>query len=288
MNNGRRPLMLNRRVLCIAMAIILILSLTACGNKDDEPLRATEETMMPTVSIETAYCTLQFPEELFENLRHVEVTEGSIAMEIFYMVFEEGEKELYRIHFADAKMGDHVGYLTTDSGEIPVTYSMCEYADEDFQTEEERKLYHSMMDAFSVIVNAIYADERFSETRVVAPVGDREVKLRYWKVTLPENVQCTETEENDTYRVVFYGEAGGERVNLYAITIGNAEAESQLGFYTIGNEKKPVMVQTYDMDPYLLWSEEEQTVIYRMMESVNTVIQTIMADENFSVWDSAE
>lgn len=284
MNYGKNRTSWYRRWFCLGMAVIVACGLMACGKGDEsqDPLRATEAPKIATVPIDTMYCTLQFPESLIENLRHVEVTEGRIAMEVFYLVSEEGEKELYRIHFADAKMGELLGYLTIDGVEVPITHSVCEYANEDFRTEEERKLYYEMMDAFSVLVNTIYADARFSETRFVAPVGTREVKLRYWNVVLPENVQCVETEENGSYCVKFYGEVGGEQINLYMILVGNGEAETSLGFYTVDGERKPVRVQTYDMEPYANWSEEDQTIIYRMMESLNTVIQTIVADEKFS------
>lgn len=287
MNNERNSTRQYRRGICLVMVILLI-CMTACGGNDkEEPLRATEEKTVTTVAIETMYGALQFPEELFANLRHVEATEGRIAMEVFYMVSEDGEKELYRIHFADAKMGTHMGYLTIDEAEIPISYSVCEYEDQDFKSEDEKKLYYSMMDAFSVIVNAIHDDVRFSEARTVEPVASGEVKLRYWKVTLPENVMFAETDEKDgTYRVNFFGEVGGERINLYMIAIGNVEAETMLGWYTINGEQKPVMVQTHSTDVYESWSEEDRVVIYNMMSSLNVVIQTIVEDENFSTLEA--
>lgn len=271
------------RIASLALAAILMLPLAACGGKDQEPLRAPESTAAATtVAIETVYGPMAFPENLYSSVRHMEVTEGKTAMEVFYMVSEEGEKELFRIYFADDDMGTHMGYLTVDGTELPVSYSVCEYADENFANEEERKLYHSMMDAFSVVINSFYEDTRFSETRAVAPVGEREVKLRYWKLILPENVRYTETEENGNYCVEFYGEVSGERIDLYMIGLGDLEGESMLGLYKIKDKQIPIMVRTGNMEEYENWSEEEQTIIYNMMASLNTVIQTIVADENFA------
>ncbi len=271
-----------RRCLCVVLALVLVLGMTACGSQKQEPLRAPTMDSIKTDPVETVYGDLAFPEDLYEHLRHMEVTEGDIVMEIFYMVTEAGEKELFRIYYADPQVGTHLGYLTTETGEIPVSYSLCEYADEDFADEEERKLFHSMMDAFSVVVNSIYADERFSETRAMETVGEQEAKLRYWDVTLPDNVSFTETEEGGNYRADFYGEVSGERIDLYAIILGNVESESILGFYTVNGEQKPVVVETYDMGEYDVWPAEERTAIYQMMESLNTVIQAIMADKNFT------
>lgn len=270
-----------RRCLCGFLAAIM-LSLIGCGHAGPELLRAPTEVAEATVSIETTYGTLAFPEEAFGNMRHQEVTEGAIAMEVFYMVTEDGEKELYRIHYADEQIGTLVGYLLTDSGEISVSYSICQYEDGDFANEEERSLYHSMMDAFSFVLNSILTDRRFSETRTQVPVADQLVTLRHWNVTLPKNVQFSETEENGDYVVAFYGEVSGERVDLYRITLGETEEGTVLGWYTVDGIQKPIMVQTHDLTVYERWPEESQSVIYRMMDSLNTVVQTIVADENFS------
>ena len=270
-----------RRALCVWLITILVMGLAACGGEAREPLRAPEKTEVPTIAIETVYGTLAFPETLQDNLRHMEVTDGSIAMEVFYMVAAAGEKELYRIHYADAQVGTLVGYLTIDGKEIPVSSSTCEYTDEAFADEEERKLYYSMMDAFSTVMNSLYADPRFNETRAAEPVGAREIKLRHWKVTIPENVQYVEKEENGTYQVDFYGEVSGEQIRLFTIGLGNIEAETMLGMYTVDGIQKPIMVEAYSMEQYAMWPEEDQTIIYKMMESLNTIIQTIVTDKNF-------
>lgn len=268
----------------ILLIVTIMLLLVACGKKQ-EPMRAPED--VKTVSIETSYGYLAFPEETFESLHHMEVTDGVTVMEVFYMVTQEGELELFRIYFDDENMGTPVGYLTVDGIEVPVSYSLCEYADEDFVDEETRKLYHSMMNGFSVVVNSIYEDTRFSETRAVEEIGDREVKLRHWKVTLPENVQYTETDENGNYRVDFFGIVGGERIDLYMIGLGDIEGETTLGTYTVNGVQKAIVVQTYDMGPYDIWPEEDRTVIYNMMNSINSVIQTIVEDKNYAELEAA-
>ena len=274
------------RLFCMMLAFAILLSLVACGKKQ-EPLRAPSGEKVSAIYIETAYGPLAFPEELSSNMRHVEVTEGNTAMEVFYMVTQEGEKELFRIHFADMDVGIFMGYLTVEGAEIPVSYSVCQYEDSDFKDEEERKLYYSMMDGFSMIMNSIYEDARFSKARAVEAVGEREVKLRYWKMKLPANVQYTESEENGNYRVDFYGEVSGERIDLYMIGLGELEAETTLGNYTVNGVQMPVVVQTYDMGSYDIWPEEDRMVINEMMNSINTVIQTIVADKNYAEFDAA-
>lgn len=282
MRNHKSPGIVCRRGLCVVLVLMLVLSLGACAGQKEEPLLVPSISGADTNSIETAYGPLAFPKALQEYLHHEEVTEGNVAMEIFSMVTEAGEKELFRIHFADAQAGTHMGYLTTENGEIPVSYSLCEYADEDFANEDERGLFYNMMDGFSVVLNSITADERFSETRAMEEVAEQDRKLRYWKVTLPENVLYTETDENGIYRADFYGEVSGERIDLYTIFVGNMESETVLGYYTVDGEQAPVVIETYDMDAYDIWPEEERIVIFEMMESLNTMVQTIVEDKNFT------
>ena len=268
---------------CMVLVLTFILSCAACANEEvQEPLRATTVPVETTVSIETVYGPLKFPKELYDKLRHMEVTEGQIAVEVFYMICTQGEREAFRIYYADPGSNTCFGYLQTDSGEIPVSYRLCEYEDTEFENEEDRKLYYDMMSAFSVVMNSIHEDPRFSETRSVASVGNREVQLRYWTLTLPENIQCTETEENGEYLAVFYGEVSGDRIKLYTIGLGDMEAESVLGWYTADGVQKQVKVQTHSPDAYENWSEENQIVIYEMMNSLNSVIQIIVSDANFS------
>lgn len=270
------------RYICLCITAILMIGLTGCGNTRQEPLRAPTENTDTLVTIETAYGTLSFPEELVGNIRCIEVVEGRIAMNVFYMVTAEGERELYRIHYADDQVGTLMGYLTTDDGEISVSYSVCEYLEQDFANDEERRLYHSMMDAFSVILNSICSDPRFSEFRSLPSVADQEIGLRYWNVTLPENVQYSETEENGNYAVEFYGGVSGERIRLYRISLGESETGNVLGWYNVEGVRKPVMIQTYDLTAYELWPEEDYAAVCRMMDTINNVILAITQSEQFS------
>lgn len=278
MRNIKHPAFGCRKL--VALAIILVLTLTGCG-KNGDPLRPPTEPAEALVSIETKYGSLDFPKALYDKLRHTEVTDGSTAMETFYMIGAQGEKEIYRIYYADPQVGTLVGYLKTDSGEVSVSYTLCEYPEGTFADAEDQQLYHRMLDTFGVIMQSIHSDERFSETEHQEPVSDREVDLRYWKITLPENIQYTQTEEDGNYRVDFYAQVSGERIDLFMIGLGDLEAETTLGMYTVDGVQKPVVVKTYDLQGYDSWPQEEQITIHKMMEALNPIIQAIIEDENF-------
>lgn len=272
-----------RRSLCVLTVFTTLLSMTACAGKQ-EPLRAPMETskMQKTVEVETVYGPIQFPEVLAGKMHHEEAVEDDIAVEVFYMVSSIGNLEVFRIYYADPDVGARLGYLTTDAGEISVTYAMCEYADEDFPTEEDRILFYNMMAAFTVVTDSIQKDERFSELRAVEQVNSSETKFRYWNVTLPENVKYEENEMDGIYRVDFYAIMGDMRVDLYYLGIGEMEADTVLGYFAVDGYQKPVVVGSCNMDEYDSWSDEEKLIIYNMMDSLNGVIQDVVTHKNFS------
>ena len=238
--------------------------------------------MQKTVEIETVYGPIQFPEILFGNMHHEEAVQDDIAVEVFYMVSSVGNLEVFRIYYADPDVGAHLGYLTTDAGEISVTYALCEYADEDFPSEEDRVLFYNMMGAFSVVTDSIQKDERFSELRAIEQVDSSETKLRYWNVTLPDNVKYEENETDGSYRVDFYAIMGDMRIDLYYLGIGELEADTVLGYFDVNGRQKPVVVGSSNMDAYDNWSDEERLIIYNMMDSLNGVIEDIVTHKNFS------
>lgn len=271
-------------LLLCAVMIAGILCLTACNPGGEKPLTAPPETepTEPVAVIETALVDLEFPEALMPNVRHLEVSEGIITMEVFYMVSQSGERELYRIIFGDGSMGDQLGYLTVDGAEIPVTYTISEYED-GFGSEEENALYYGLMDAFSTLMDSLSKDPRFSETKYVAPVGSRVEKLKYWTLTLPENVQCEQSGQGDGYKAEFFGVVNGTRIPLYTLRLGGeVNPEDILGGFTVDGKLLDLAVEVYDISVYESWAEEDQRVIYVMMESVNEVVWQLMEDKNFS------
>ena len=272
-----------RRSLCMLMLLATLLGITACATNKD-PLKAPMEAknMQKLIEIQTQYGPIQFPETLAANMRHEETTQGNVAVEVFYMITQSGEMESFRIYYGDSNMGTHMGYLETDAGEISVSYAICEYADEDFASEEDRILFHNMMTAFTVVTNSIQADARYSELRAMEQVEERTAGLRYWSITLPDNIEWVETEADGVYRVDFYGMVAAERIDLYYVGLGEMEAESLLGYFTVDGQQKPVMLGISFQDAYDNWSAEEQRIIYDMMDSVNIVIQQIVSSKNFS------
>lgn len=288
-----------RRITALLLLMALLGTLVACGQKAPpeekappesvagSPVESIQETTAATeesdqVLFETRYITLPFPREYADNLKHLEVVEEPVAMEVFYLVNQDKEMELYRIYFGDDTVGSLLGYLTVAAEELPVTYTTCLYNEEDFPDTQTRALYGPLMDGFSTLLNTISSDSRFRLTKST-PLGQYgEGEMRYWTVTLPSDIEWVETEENGIYRVDYYGTIRNERTLLYTFTLGDAQETSLLGTLLVDGVAQPVGVQSHFTQPGADWTEQDRSSAYRQMETIDLVIQAITLSENFS------
>lgn len=110
--------------------------------------------------------------------------------------------------------------------------------------------------------------------------------MRFWSLTLPDNVMWEESETNGVYRVDFYGMIEDKRIDLYFVGLGEMEADTKLGYFTVDGVQMPIMVGNSELVAFDSWSKEDQRVIYDMMDSINLVIQQIVACDQYS--DHAE
>lgn len=282
-------------ILCVAV-LVLVLILKSVGTAEvDQPSLAettgenggnSEQTASPDVlpefvTIEALYGPMQFPGAYSENLEHLEVIEDDITMEVFYMLFGNTKVELFRIYFGDPTTGNKIGLLKTDKGEIPITISVPQY-DTDFWTNEEAEtLYFSMMDGMNILLNSIRSDSRFAEESI-PEIQVTDTKLTYWTFPISEGMEYEEIIEGDSYKAVFYGNIGAERIRLYTVYLGDSAAEGILGTYTVDGVAKPVSIKTDDMSRIEELPEADREIAYRMMGTINDVFQTIVNSENFT------
>lgn len=243
-----------------------------------------QENASHYAKINTPYIDLLVPEELKDVITSDESTYGSVYTRAFYMHYGEIELPLWRIDFGDANMGDWVGMLKTDNGDTPVVMTAFAASEEELAAldEEGYKLFNDCMQAYSVMLDGIIADPRFSPDRPLAVGEDTSVKLTYWTVTLPDTMKVSESTEGGNYEAVFSAEVVGEMVRLYRVCIGENQAESLLGYYEVDGVKKPVSVGNFDLVERDSWSEDDYAAAYRMMDTINHVIDTIMQSKQFS------
>lgn len=280
--------------LIILLGVIILLSCLLLykkeTNHDENSDQISETSMTQTnemsegkyIEIETPYLTLKFPEEDSAALIHEEEHVGDAVVEVFYMKTEGDDFPLYRIDFGDENAGDWLGILKTDEKEIPVTYTVFSATEKELESLNlQSEIYSALMNDFNVLLNCIYEDSRFSSEKVNDVVEDRELKLTYWDLTLPENISCSEETTDGTYQADFYTEIQGTQVLLYSVYIGDKEAETTLGKYEIDGNWKPLSIESSDLSDGE-WTDEELLTVYQMMDTINYVIETISQSEQFT------
>ena len=238
------------------------------------------EPKIRCVKISTPHIDLLVPEELKDVITNDESTYGDVYTRGFYMSYGEMELPLWRVDFGDAYAGDWVGML----GDVPVTMTAFASSEEELAAlgEEGYILYSDCMQAYSVMLEGIKSDSRFSPDRPLDVGEDATVTLTYWKLSLPNKMQVQEYTEGGNYEAVFSAEVVGEMVTMYRVCIGEKQATSLLGYYEVDGVKKPVSVETMPLVERESWTEDDYAAAYHMMDTINLLIDTIMSSKQFS------
>lgn len=263
-------------VLCGALAAAVIGALIVSGGHGSGQAPDPDAA----VEIQTAYGTLRFPEAYIDHLHHKETKEGQVTTEVFSMVLDEAEQELFHISFGDAEDDSTVGYLHTEQGLVAVSLYVAELDMEVFPDDEAREHYLQMRACVDTVLESITSDERFSEHRF-SEVGTQLTELSYWSVTLPQGVVCEERIEGNVYRAVFYGMVGAERVKLYTVSVDDDRQTASIGAYQVDGVLRQIHIETEDPAQFDILPEDEKYQAYRYMDTVNDVITAITESENY-------
>jgi hypothetical protein len=262
------------RTMVIPFCICLLLSFLGCSA---ERAKNEDDTMG---EIQSEYLVLKFPAEYMDYLNHEELTSSGRIVEHFYMVWQDASHELFRLYFGDETMGSPVGYLHTDDGVVPITIMVMESPEN--MDEETENLYYGMMKCINTVLESVYADKRYSEYSSFHAGDYVEVTMQYWSVTLPANIVCEEMTEGDVYCANFYGKVAGTRILLYTIKLSNEKVTPALGTMEIDGQIKTVSVSVEGMAQISTLSETDQDIAYSMMDTINDVIEQIVASEFFA------
>lgn len=259
----------------VAVAAITVAIVCLAGNQPEQK--------EPTFKIHTPYIDLVLPLELEGVITSDESTYGSVYTRGFYMNYGGEEQPLWRVDFGDPNSGDWIGRLRTDAGDIPVAMTGFAISNEELAAlgEEGSRLYGECMQAYSVMLDGISADPRFTAERPLAIGEDTEVKMTYWSVTLPGKMKVLESSKNGTYEAVFSGEIVGEMVMLYRIRIGGEQIGSKLGYFEIDGVKKLISIESFTLAERESWGEDDYATAYRMMDTINDVIEQITSSKNY-------
>lgn len=273
---GKKTVIASAVIALVVIGAIAAVTVGQPGSRNEE---------IPCTKIETPYIDLVLPLELEGTVTNDEATYGSVYTRAFYMQYNGMEVPLWRLDFGDPNAGVWVGMLKTDKGDIPVVSTSFTISDEVLAAlgEGGSELYGKCMQGYSVMLDGIMSDSRFTPDRPLAVGEDAKVKLTYWDLTLPDTMKVTESNVNGNYEAVFSGEVVGENVPLYRVCIGEEQAKSFLGYYELDGTKMPVSVESYDLSGRDTWSENDYAAAYQMMDTINHVIETIMQSKDFTL-----
>ena len=270
-NNKKRNLWVKVTLVTLLVAVLGVTAYYAIGaERGEEKIR--------TFKIDTAYGKMEFPQKFKENLKHVEVTEGNVTSEVFSMVSGQAEREFCRLVFGDTAQGELIGYYD----QTPVTLVIYNYAGKEFPEVEMEELYFSMMDNVNLLIDTLKNSGNFQLGAAPGMGTNAAAQMKYWQIEVPEALEWEETTEGDTYKVTFYGMVGQARIKLYAICLGDPNAQDVLGMYTANGEKKLLSVEYAPMDQMENLSEDDLVVAYAMFDTINEIMPQIRQDKNFS------
>lgn len=282
---------------CVIVLLLLmtVSVLVGCNKAPVETMGATEpevttaaddvtEMTEPTVAmseLKMTYLSVMLPEQDLEDVIFDSVTDGNSVMEIFSLKQDTGAVELFRVFYGKEEYGNRIGVLNVEGKALPVSISASNYDEGFFADEEASNRYYAMMEYLNLIVGAIQADPRFSsdEGNTIDKV---ETQVAEWNFQLPKLVQWEEIRNEDSVKLTFYAKINGKNIELYALAIGDETLQSVLGQYSLNGVIKPISIGVCPSPDMEGWAEKEVTTYYQLMDSINDVIQTILADENFS------
>ena len=279
--------MQKNKFIIIAVAAVLVLALAIGGVllSRSQP----EEEKNPTIdvtdddpnykTIETVYCPIRLSAGNSDRIYHMEAREGKIAIEVFYMYMDTGERELFRIYFGDSTRGDVIGKLLTEDGTVWVSVAVSSYTNEDFADEKELQQYQTLMDEVNVVLYSIRSAGNFVAGDQVPGEETQLVEIEYWKVDLPKNIKLEEMRDGDKYRADFYATIGGESLLLYTVHVGQSDSGTLLGTYTVDGVAKSVSIEPSQSAGQLAAENTEYAVL---METINDVVQTISSSQYFA------
>lgn len=97
-----------------------------------------------------------------------------------------------------------------------------------------------------------------------------------------DGIVCEEMTLGGDYQADFFGDVRGERIKLYSVRIGDKKLQSEIGMFEIDGVRKTISVESYVLADQTSWEQSDYELAYRMMDTINRVIDVIMQSKQFS------
>lgn len=145
-------------ILCLIIIGILVgVKLFQGNNTPTLSGSATGET----ISIETPYCTLEYPAETADMLKYVDVNENGNYSKMFYGIINDKEYELFTVSFCEKEGAVIIGYIMHEDTKYPVFVRSAEI-DNTLDDTTKNTLY-MMQEGINNVIQSITSNENYLE-----------------------------------------------------------------------------------------------------------------------------
>lgn len=266
-----------KKLLCILVCAILCCGIFACcGNEDsstqDSSSAATADSVQETVAdvetftVKAGEWEIEYPKE-YEKSVKTEVKEENDGTTVS---FSSGDKKLFTLEF-NCGSGDVLGTIKKDGKNtiVRVSYEKLDEKDKNYKT------YMAMQNAVDVIISNLNKKYDFAEGQELYVGSDEVYEIPTKVVTLcypkqwQDKVKIEESDDTVTF-------SNGE-TKLFAVVFKEVPEATMLGTY----KGTPVGVISYGIEKGKL-SDHDYTTMLAMQESIDTVINGIEKQDDFS------
>lgn len=146
--------------LCIVVILVLagIILIPEQNVSVDESFAISGEV----VSLETPYCTLEYPAEAAKSLKCVDKNESGTYSKVFYGCVEKQEIELFEISFGTKENATLIGYIMHNDTKYPVFVRSSEI-DNTLNQNSQNTIY-MMQEGINNVIHSITSNENFLES----------------------------------------------------------------------------------------------------------------------------
>lgn len=116
-----------------------------------------------------------------------------------------------------------------------------------------------------------------------------EIVTKYGTLLYPKEWESnlrTEIVDSDVYKVEFYGTVEGKKEkHLFDLSFNGTEGYNLGTLTTETGEAVQINIESYDFELDDTWTEDEQFVLYSMLEDINYTIGMLSENGNFTIAD---
>ncbi len=148
-------------VLAVALILVMVIAFSPKSPKNSTGGNGTN---IPTVTVKTPYCDLEYPKQWKDQMTVKETAVDGVLAESFYAVIAGTEYELYTVYFGNSEKGELFGFIPYEGKDTPVYIECHRVPEESGLTDEEITLFYTMMEGVNETTQSISSAPGFEKS----------------------------------------------------------------------------------------------------------------------------